>query len=126
MPVLSHDDFMSAVKGLAGDSADDNTLTMIENFTDTFNDLEARASDTTDWKTKYEQNDNEWREKYKARFFEGKEGTDLTTVMREQKEDITDDGKDISFDDLFKEREGQELWLQNQKLRHLLIQALTS
>lgn len=106
MAVLSHDDFMSAVKGLAGDSADDSTLTMIENFTDTFNDLETRANDTTDWKAKYEQNDNEWREKYKARFFEGKEGTDLTTVMGEQKEDITDDGKDISFDDLFKEREG--------------------
>lgn len=106
MAVLSHDDFMNAVKGLAGDNADDSTLTMIENFTDTFNDLETRASDTTDWKAKYEQNDNEWREKYKARFFEGKEGTDSTTVMREQKEDITDDGKDISFDDLFKEREG--------------------
>lgn len=100
MAVLSHDDFMSAVKGLAGDNADDSTLTMIENFTDTFNDLETRASDTTDWKAKYEQNDNEWREKYKARFFEGKEGTDPT------KEDITDDSKDISFDDLFKEREG--------------------
>lgn len=106
MAVLSHDDFMSAVKSLAGDSADDNTLTMIENFTDTFNDLESRASDTTDWKTKYEQNDNEWREKYKARFFEGGEGTDTIEVMREQKEDINDDGKDISFDDLFKEREG--------------------
>lgn len=100
MAVLSHDDFMSAVKGLAGDNADDSTLTMIENFTDTFNDLETRASDTTDWKAKYEQNDNEWREKYKARFFEGEEGTDPT------KEDITDDSKDISFDDLFKEREG--------------------
>ena len=106
MAVLSHDDFMSAIKGLAGDSADDSTLTMIENFTDTFNDLETRANDTTDWKAKYEQNDNEWREKYKARFFEGKERTDLTTVMKEQKKDITDDGKDISFDDLFKEREG--------------------
>lgn len=106
MAVLSHDDFMRTVKELAGDNADDNTLTMIENFTDTFNDLEARASDTTDWKTKYEQNDNEWREKYKSRFFEGKEGTDPTEIIGEQKEDITDDGKDISFDDLFKEREG--------------------
>ena len=106
MAVLSHDDFMSAIKGLAGDSADDSTLTMIENFTDTFKDLETRANDTTDWKAKYEQNDNEWREKYKARFFEGEEGTDLPTGMKEQKEDITDDGKDISFDDLFKEREG--------------------
>lgn len=106
MAVLSHDDFMSAVKGLAGDNADDSTLTMIENFTDTFNDLETRASDTTDWKAKYEQNDNEWREKYKARFFEGKEGTDPITEKREQKEDIIDDSKDISFDDLFKEREG--------------------
>lgn len=106
MAILSHDDFMNAVKGLAGDNADDNTLTMIENFTDTFNDLETRASDTTDWKAKYEQNDNEWREKYKARFFEGDALTKPADVMRDQKEDITDDGKDISFDDLFKEREG--------------------
>lgn len=106
MAVLSHDDFMSAVKGLAGDNADDNTLTMIENFTDTFNDLETRANDTTDWKSKYEQNDNEWREKYKARFFDGSAGTDPATGIKEQKEDITDDGKEISFDDLFKEREG--------------------
>jgi hypothetical protein len=106
MAVLSHDDFMSAVKGLAGDNADDNTLTMIENFTDTFNDLETRANDTTDWKSKYEQNDNEWREKYKARFFDGSADTDLATAIKGQKEDITDDGKEISFDDLFKEREG--------------------
>lgn len=106
MAVLSHDDFMNTVKGLTGDSADDITLAMIENFTDTIKDLETRASDTTDWKAKYEQNDNAWREKYKARFFEGNEGTDPTSVMSEQKEDITDDGKDISFDDLFKEREG--------------------
>nr|DAW20214.1 MAG TPA: hypothetical protein [Caudoviricetes sp.] len=106
MAVLSHDDFMKAVRGLAGDNADDNTLTMIENFTDTFNDLETRANDTTDWKSKYEQNDNEWREKYKARFFKGDAGTTPTDVMRDQKEDIIDDDKDISFDDLFKEREG--------------------
>ena len=106
MAVLSHDEFMNAVKGLAGDNDDDSTLAMIENFTDTFNDLESRASDTTDWKAKYEENDNEWREKQKARFFEGKEGTDPTTVIKEQEKDITDDGKDISFDDLFKEREG--------------------
>ena len=103
MAVLSHDDFMNAVKGLAGDNDDDNTLAMIENFTDTFNDLETRAKDTTDWKAKYEKNDNEWREKYKARFFEGSAGTD---PANEQKEDNTDDGKEISFDDLFKEREG--------------------
>lgn len=106
MAVLSHDDFMNAVRGLAGDNADDNTLTMIENFTDTINDLETRANDTTDWKTKYEQNDNEWREKYKARFFESDAGTTPADVMKDQKEDVTDDDKDISFDDLFKEREG--------------------
>ena len=106
MAVLTHDEFMNAVKGLAGDNADDNTLAMIENFTDTFNDLETRAKDTTDWKAKYEQNDNEWREKYKARFFEGDAGTDPATVISKQREDITDDRKELSFDDLFREREG--------------------
>lgn len=106
MAILSHDDFMNAVKSLSGDNADDNTLTMIENFTDTFNDLERRASDTTDWKSKYEQKDKEWREKYKSRFFEGSAGTSPADVMKDQKEDSTDDSKEISFDDLFKEREG--------------------
>lgn len=71
MPVLSKDDFINRIKSLAGDNADDETLSMIEDFTDTYNDLETRVNDTEDWKSKYEQDDAEWRNKYKERFFSG-------------------------------------------------------
>ena len=106
MAVLSKDDFINRIKTLAGDNADDETLSMIEDFTDTYNDLETRTNDTEDWKSKYEQNDAEWRNKYKERFFSGN-STNSEEVKDEHKEDVIDDSNDnITFDDLFEEREG--------------------
>ena len=106
MAVLSKDDFINRVKALAGDNADDETLSMIEDFTDTYNDLETRTNDTEDWKSKFEQNDAEWRNKYKERFFSG-DSTNPKDVKDVQKEDVIDDSdEDITFDDLFEEREG--------------------
>lgn len=108
MAVLSKEDFLSKLQGLIGDSADDETLAVIEDFTDTYNDLEARTNDTEDWKTKYEENDKEWRDKYKARFFSGDPSTSSKEVKDEQKKDVTDDTEvdEVTYDDLFKEREG--------------------
>lgn len=106
MAVLSKDDFINRVKALAGDNDDDETLSMIEDFTDTYNDLETRTNDTEDWKSKYEQNDAEWRNKYKERFFSG-DSTNPKDVKDEQKKDVIDDSnEDITFEDLFEEREG--------------------
>lgn len=47
-------------------STSDEDLVLLENITDTVNDMESRAGE--DWKKKFEDNDKAWRERYKARF----------------------------------------------------------
>lgn len=72
MAVLSKDEFFSKLQTLVGDSADPDTIALVEDFTDTYSDLEQRGSgDGIDWKAKYEENDRAWGEKYKHRFFSG-------------------------------------------------------
>lgn len=67
MAVRTREELMEAIRGRVGDSDED--LAFIEDVTDTLSDLETRAGDQTDWKARYEENDREWRERYRARFF---------------------------------------------------------
>lgn len=67
MAVRTREELMEAIRSRVGDTDED--LAFIEDVTDTFSDLEARAADQTDWHTRYEENDREWRERYRARFF---------------------------------------------------------
>ena len=54
MPILNKDDFMSRLKTYIGEDTSDETVSFIEDVTDTFNDLESRTVD----------NSSEWEEKY--------------------------------------------------------------
>ena len=51
-----------------GENPTDEQISLLEDITDTVGDYEERLSDTTDWKTKYEENDKEWRRRYTDRF----------------------------------------------------------
>lgn len=112
MSVLNKDDFMSRIKAKVGDDTSDEAMSFIEDMSDTFNDLESRTVDNSgEWEEKYntlvQEKDNldkEWREKYKARFFDGIESG--KEAIADQTEDVKDDGEEVTFDDLFEEREG--------------------
>lgn len=93
--VLPKEDFLSRIKTMVGDKTDDDTLSFLEDATDTINSF---GSDTEDWKTKYEELDKTWRDKYKARFFNKDESKDDFEESDGTKEVKT-------FDDLFKEEE---------------------
>ena len=70
MAVKSKEEIMTLIKDKIGDDTSDETLAFLEDVSDTFKDLETKASgDGEDWKAKYEQNDKEWRERYTQRFF---------------------------------------------------------
>lgn len=74
---------------------DDESLSLIEDITDTINSYE----EAEDWKSKYEENDKEWREKYRARFMEGS----IAPPKKPTAEEPFDDGATtIDFTDLFK------------------------
>lgn len=105
MAVLTKEDFMNSIKSRVGEDTSDEAIKFIEDMTDTFNDLTNRIGDKEDWKTKYEENDKAWKEKYTARFFSS-ENTTPADIKEEQKDDVIDDGTETTFEDLFVEREG--------------------
>lgn len=100
MAVRTKDELLEIIKGRVGDDSSDETISFLEDITDTLSDYEEKAtnSDTEDWKTKYEENDKMWREKYRERFF-SKE------VEKEDEDFSEDEVKSLSYDDLFEEKE---------------------
>lgn len=104
MAVLSKEDLFNKIKERIGDATDEETLSFVEDVTDTFNELETKATgDGTDWKAKYDELDESWKKKYRDRFFSGE--TSAEEVKEEQEEDVKSDGEKKEFKDLFEERE---------------------
>lgn len=65
--VRTKDEILNLVKDIIKDDTSDSALSLVEDLSDT---LDAReTSDETDWKTKYEENDAQWRQRYRDRFF---------------------------------------------------------
>lgn len=70
MSVRNKEEILEAIKTRVGELTDDETISFLEDVSDTFTDLETRANgDGEDWKKKYEENDKSWRERYTNRFF---------------------------------------------------------
>lgn len=102
MSVLTREDLMSQVREHFGEATDDASLKFIEDISDTITDLETKANgDGEDWKSKYEENDKAWREKYRERFFSGS-GKDDDDNGDESHIEDDDKPSPKTFDDLFK------------------------
>lgn len=101
MAVVTRDNLMERIHSLIGEDSSDEALALIEDFTDTFTDLETRTGE--DWKSKYDELDKTWREKYKARFFQKPD--DKEDIKDDNEEDIKDESEVKSFDELFTEKE---------------------
>lgn len=103
MAVRTIDEILESVKARVGDSTEDADIEFIEDVSDTLNDLSSKASGQEDWKTKYEENDKTWREKYKERFFSSEENE--KDELEDNKDIEMKDDKPKTFADLFKEKE---------------------
>ena len=93
----------------------DEVLSLLEDISDTLDDLETKAKgDGEDWKTKYEKNDAEWRQRYQDRFFSGTsdgdgEQTDSSTDIIDKNDTVTDETKEsFKYEDLFTSPDGKE------------------
>lgn len=89
MAKLTRADFMERLKTFLGEDTSDEALTLLEDANDSFEE-----GDGVDWKQKYEENDKEWRQKYKDRFFNKSED--------DNDDDIDEPEEKKSFNDLFK------------------------
>lgn len=95
MPILSREDLLVKVRGFVGENATDEALSLVEDICDTVTDMETRATDSSGWKQKYEQNDAEWRKKYRDRFFSSALDPNPNPAPQQ------DPNKAPTFDDLF-------------------------
>lgn len=100
MAQLERDAFLSRIKEYIGEAYDDKSISFLEDMTDTFDSLSQLSQEGATWKTKYEQNDADWRKKYIDRF-NSPAGND-----NDNNNDNDDGGGEIkilTFADLFKE-----------------------
>jgi len=97
--VKTREEILESFRTRLGENPDDESISFLEDVTDTLNDFEARAnSDGTDWKSKYEENDANWRKKYTERFFSDEPEL---TPKPDPKPEL--DNTPRTFSDLFKE-----------------------
>ena len=98
--IVAMDELLNQLNNVIGENTSDEVISLIENVTDTFNDLSTKVAnnEAETWKNKYEENDKAWREKYKSRFMTG------GTEPPEQPEPPELPQK-RTFDSLFKEEE---------------------
>lgn len=106
MAVLTREDYLERLNTLVGEDNSDEALQIIEDFTDTFDNLGTQNdnNDNENWKQKYEELDATWRQKYRDRFMNSQ--TTEEDVIEEQEDNVESDGEMKEYDELFEEREG--------------------
>lgn len=99
MAIKSNIEILEAIKERFSENTDDDTISLIEDISDTLNNYQTITEDSTNWKEKYEENDKEWREKYKARFFNPEKIEDVENKRTYDE----DEPAVLTYDKLFKE-----------------------
>ena len=104
MAVRTREELLKIVRDYVKDNTDDATLQRLEDVDDTFKDFAEKSKDEIDWKAKFEENDKEWRTKYKERFMSGgdDEKKDNNPTPADEKKEEDEDEKE-TFNDLFSE-----------------------
>ena len=95
MAILTKEQLMESIKNRVGEDTSDEALAFIENVNDTIENM--TTDKNTDWKTKYEENDAAWRQKYKDRFFNSSSEDKDDDFEEEEKK------KPMTYEALFEE-----------------------
>ncbi len=91
MAILTKDEMLAKISAITGKSTSDDVLSLIEDVSDTLDSMK----DVEDWRSKYEQLDSTWRQRYKDRFFSDVDNEDMTEIKEE---------KIKSYDELFERK----------------------
>lgn len=93
--VKTVEEIMQALNTALGEGTSDDTLSLLEDVKDT---LDAGAANV-DWKKKYEQNDEQWRQRYRNRFTQGGD----PEQEQPDKPSEEPETQKLTFENLFKE-----------------------
>ena len=101
MARLSREEMLNKVNTFIGDNNSDEALSLIEDINDTFDnenntEIETLRQENETLKKEKTELDNNWREKYRARFFDGE-------PVPNKDDPIDEPPKKLTFENLFKE-----------------------
>lgn len=100
MAVKTREDLMQSVNTILGDRSDDVALEFIQDMTDTLNDFASHNGVYT--QEQYDALDNNWRTRYRERFFSGpREDDDEFKSPNNKKSDEEKREETITINDLF-------------------------
>ena len=98
--VKTKDEILAEIKAYIGDRTDDETVSLVENLTDTLSDMEKNGNA----EARVKEVDDMWRKKYMERFFEGDKEEKIEDNEDEEKEE-NDKSEEIKIEDLYTEKE---------------------
>ena len=99
MSVKTKEELLNFYRDNIANSDSDNSVTFLEDLSDTLGDLETKSGSAEQWKEKYEENDKNWRKKYTDRFYS------KDTEDSEENEEQTEEKQKLHFEDLFSVKE---------------------
>lgn len=100
MAVRTKEQILEMLRARLGDDSSDEALAIMEDTSDTLDSLQTDSQQ--DWKTRYEENDAAWRQKYKDRFTQGGKEKD---PEEEEEEKKPKHDKPLTFEELFSTKE---------------------
>ena len=84
MAIRTRDEIMSQLQSLIGEDTSDETLAFVQDVSDTLGN-DNSATRITELETKLEEQDKEWRKKYRDAFFTGKPDDNFKDEDEEEK-----------------------------------------
>ena len=93
-------EIMEEIRAYIGDRSDDQTISLIENISDTIDDYAAHG----DYDEKLMAVEAEWRRKYIDRFMNGGENKNEVEVEK-TKDEEKDKSEEIKIEDIYTEKE---------------------
>lgn len=99
MSVKTREELLNFYRDNIANSDSDNSVTFLEDLSDTLGDLETKSNTAEEWKNKYDENDKNWRKRYTDRFYS------KDTEENEENEEQTDEKQKLHFEDLFSVKE---------------------
>lgn len=99
--VKTKEEMLAEIKSYIGDRTDDETVSLVENITDTLSDMEKNGNA----EARVKEVEDMWRAKYMERFFDGDKEKKNSEVEEDEETDEKDKSEEITIDDLYMEKE---------------------
>lgn len=99
--VKTKEEMLTEIKAYIGDRTDDETVSLVENVTDTLSDMEKNGNA----EARVKEVEDMWRAKYMERFFDGDKEKKNIEVEEDEETEEKDKSEEITIDDLYTEKE---------------------